>query len=201
LCINKICTFSKQNKKAMEITLQQSLQVFYDDNNFGEEGGAKENWVWIKFGFFSLPIPNLEQRKKNVWRHDVNHILLGYDTSWRGESAVSAWEIGSGGWGKFWIAWGLTLWALGVGIIFFPTSTYIAFVRGRHTLSPYLLGIDRGILFQKSVNDLKEQFKFNDLNLKATRSDLLAYFFWSTVSVIWVLFPLITLVSLYLTLM
>ena len=95
--IGMIIKFNKQNCKIMEITLQQSLQVFYDDNNFGEEGGIKEDWVWIKFGFVSFPMPNFEQRKKNVWRHDANHILLGYDTSWKGESAVSAWEIGSQG--------------------------------------------------------------------------------------------------------
>jgi hypothetical protein len=181
----------------MELTLKQSLQNFYDDNNFGEEGGAKENWVWIKFGFFSLPIPNLEQRKKNVWRHDVNHILLGYDTSWRGESAVSAWEIGSGGWGNFWVAWVLTLWALGIGVIFFPTSTYKAFVRGRHTLSPFLLNLQRETLFPKTTDVLKKEFKLNKETFTSSLNDKLAFVVWAFVSVSWVLLPFITLIILF----
>ncbi|MDZ7897261.1 MAG: hypothetical protein U5N85_04430 [Arcicella sp.] len=179
----------------MEATLQQALQVFYDNNNFGEDGGIKEDWVWIKFGVFSFPLPNFEQRKKNVWRHDANHILLGYDTSWKGEAAVSAWEIGSGGWGKFWVAWGLTLWALGVGVIFFPKSTHQAFMRGRNTLSPYLLGIEKDKILATNISQLKDDFKFNDNEYQVKSDDNKAYFTWSVVSVIWFLFPFV--ISLY----
>ena len=181
----------------METTLQQSLQVFYEDNNFGEDGGIKEDWIWIKFGFVSFPMPNFEQRKKNVWRHDANHILLGYDTSWRGESAVSAWEIGSGGWGNFWIAWGLTLWALGVGVIFFPKSTYKAFVRGRCSLSPYILGIEKEKIFATNISQLREDFKLNIAEYQANIKDKWAYATWALISVIWMVLPLITIVSLF----
>lgn len=72
---------------------KQAISKFYKDNNFAEDGGINEKYSWIKFGFFSVPIPNLESRSNSIMFHDVNHIVTGFDTNWKGESAVLAWEI------------------------------------------------------------------------------------------------------------
>ena len=84
----------------METTVQKAISEFYLQNNFGEDGGVSKNVAWIKIGFFSVPIPNTESRKKNVILHDIGHLITGNATNWKGESSVSAWEIASGGWGK-----------------------------------------------------------------------------------------------------
>jgi hypothetical protein len=42
-----------------QMTIQQQLNEFYQTNNFGDEGGANETWVWFKFGPISLPLYNL----------------------------------------------------------------------------------------------------------------------------------------------
>lgn len=163
----------------METTLKQSLQVFYNDNNFGEDGGIKENWVWLKFKYFSLPMPNFEQRKSNVWKHDVLHILLGYDTSWKGETSVAGWTLGSGGWGNIIIAWILDISAFGIGLLCFPKSTYEAFIRGRNSLNPHLLGIGKEKIFQGNIEELRHEFGLNKVEIKANLKDKLIFMMWT----------------------
>lgn len=173
----------------METTLKQSLQVFYDDNNFGEDGGIKENWVWLKFKYFSLPMPNFEQRKSNVWKHDVLHILLGYDTSWKGETSVAGWTLGSGGWGNIIIAWLLDISAFGIGLFIFPKSTYTAFIRGRNSMNPHLLGIEKERLLQGNIEELKNEFGFNKVGLKANLKDKIFFTMWALLVISGFLLP------------
>lgn len=163
----------------MKTTLQQSLQVFYDDNNFGEDGGIKENWVWLKLKYFSIPMPNFEQRKSNVWKHDILHILLGYDTSWKGETSVAGWTLGSGGWGNIIIAWILDISAFGIGLVCFPKSTYQAFIRGRNSLNPHLLGIEKERLLSSDVPLLKQEFRFNETQFTANLMDKTSFIAWA----------------------
>jgi hypothetical protein len=162
----------------METTLQNELQIFYDDNNFGEDGGIKENWVWLKFKFFSIPMPNFKERKTNVWKHDILHILLGYDTSWQGETSVAAWTLGSGGWGNVIIAWFLDISAFGIGLVCFPKSTYQAFIRGRNSLSPHLLGIEKEKLLSSDIVSLKQEFRFNETQFKSNLKDKTLFIAW-----------------------
>jgi hypothetical protein len=164
----------------METTLRQSLQVFYNDNNFGEDGGIKENWVWLKFKYFSLPMPNFKERKTNIWKHDILHILLGYDTSWKGETSVAAWTLGSGGWGDVLIAWILDISAFGVGLVCFPRSTYKAFIRGRNSLSPHLLGIEKEKLLGSDISSLKQEFRFIETRFTASFKDRILFTGWAT---------------------
>ena len=74
--------------KNLNLTTEQAIQEFYDRHDFGEDGGVNEKYAWIRFGFISIPIPNIESRKNNVYLHDVSHVVTGHDTTWKGESAV-----------------------------------------------------------------------------------------------------------------
>jgi hypothetical protein len=40
-------------------TVEQAVQDFYAQRNYGYEGGIYEKYAWIKFGSFSIPIPNV----------------------------------------------------------------------------------------------------------------------------------------------
>lgn len=128
-------------------SVQEVIQEFYSKNNFGQDGGINEKYVWIKFGFFSIPIPNVESRSKNVYLHDIHHIVTQNDTTWKGESAVSAWEIASGGWGKLYIPWLLTLWAMGLGVLFYPKKVLQSFKKGLTMRNALTCGIS-----QKEIN-------------------------------------------------
>lgn len=133
----------------------KAIQDFYDRHDFGEDGGINEKYAWIKFGFFSIPIPNIESRRNNVYLHDVSHIVTGYDTTWKGESAVSAWEIASGGWKNLYFPWLLTLWAMGLGVLFYPSNVLRSFKLGLTMNNALTCGLSKTEIYKLSVSDLR----------------------------------------------
>lgn len=137
-------------------TVGQAIQNFYNFHDFGEDGGINEKYAWIKFGFFSIPIPNVEGRTKNIYMHDVSHIVTGNDTTWHGESAVSAWEIGAGGWGKLYIPWFLTLWAMGLGVVFYPKTVLKSFKKGLTMRNALTCGLSKAEIFQFPLVDFQD---------------------------------------------
>lgn len=181
----------------MAQTLHQSLEEFYQKHGYGEQGGINNNWIWLKFKYFSLPIPNVKGRRENVWRHDMLHILLDYDTTWQDEARVAAWVIGSGGWGRFYVAWIFCLSAFSVGVIFFPKSTYQAFIRGRNSLSPYLLGIGQEYLFKTDVEILKKEFLFDNNSFSVNTGEKYNFYGWCIIAWIWFSVPFLTLIFIF----
>jgi hypothetical protein len=181
----------------METTLQHQLENFYEVNGYGEEGGINNNWIWLKFKYFSLPIPNVKGRRENVWRHDMLHILLNYDTSWKGETQVSGWVMGSGGWGKFYVGWLFAFAMFGIAIVFFPKSTFQSFIRGRNTLSPYLLGIEKEKLYPTDVEILKNDFLFDKSDFKVNLRDKILFIGLALVTILWYSLPILALILAY----
>jgi hypothetical protein len=165
-------------------TVEQSIQVFYDKHDFGEDGGVNEKYAWIKFGFLSIPIPNVKSRSQNIYLHDVSHIVTGYDTSWKGESAVSAWEIASGGWDKLYIPWLLTLWAMGLGVLFYPKNVLKSFKQGLTMRNALTCGLTKAEIFNFTVTDLQ---KFLSNRPNNNKSPIL----WMTISFIVFLTPFV----------
>jgi hypothetical protein len=136
-------------------TTGQAIQDFYDRHDFGEDGGVNEKYAWIKFGFISIPIPNAESRRNNVYLHDVSHIVTGQDTTWKGESTVSAWEVASGGWDNLYLPWLLTLWAMGLGVLFYPSSVLKSFKQGLTMNNALTCGLSKNEIYELSVTDLR----------------------------------------------
>lgn len=145
----------------LNLTIGQAIQDFYDKHDFGADGGISEKYAWIKFGFISIPIPNTESRRNNVYLHDVSHVVTGYDTTWKGESAVSAWEIASGGWKKLYLPWVLTLWAMGLGVLFYPSNVLKSFRKGLTMDNALTCGLSKNEIYKLSILDLR-----NTLNNK-----------------------------------
>ena len=137
------------------ITIGQAIQIFYDKHDFGEDGGINEKYAWIKFGFISIPIPNAESRRNNVYLHDVSHIVTSNDTTWRGESSVSAWEIASGGWKKLYLPWLLTLWAMGLGVLFYPANILKSFKNGLTMNNALTCGLSKNDIYKLSILDFR----------------------------------------------
>lgn len=140
----------------LSLTMGQAIKDFYDKHDFGEDGGVNEKYAWIKFGFFSIPIPNAESRRNNVYLHDVSHIVTGHDTTWKGESAVSAWEIASGGWNNLYLPWVLTLWAMGLGVFFYPSSVLKSFKSGLTMNNALTCGLSKTEIYNLSILDLRQ---------------------------------------------
>jgi hypothetical protein len=137
-------------------TVKQAIVCFYEQHDFGDDGGINERFAWIKFGFLQLPIPNPESRKSIVYLHDVSHIVTGNDTTWKGESAVSAWEVGSGGWRKLYTPWFLTLWAMGLGVIFYPQNVLDSFKQGQTMNNALTSGLTKDEILNMRVFELRE---------------------------------------------
>ncbi len=144
-------------KSIEKTTVQEAIQQFYTQHDFGEDGGIHNKWVWIRFGFFSIPIPNTSGRSKNIYLHDVNHLVTGLETNWKGESSVSAWEVASGGWGRQYIPWMLTLWAMGLGVIVYPKQVLYWFCQGLTMRNAYTCGYTQTEIFQCTLNDFRQR--------------------------------------------
>lgn len=136
------------------LTVGQALINFYNEHDFGEEGGIDKAVAYAKIGPIRLPIPNTAARKEIIWLHDLHHLLNGYDTSWRGEGQVSAWEVAAGGFGSKLYIWALVLGALSVGMFLYPASCFKAFVRGTNCRPILSLGLSKSNLMLLTISEL-----------------------------------------------
>jgi len=166
-------------------TVEQAIKEFYHRNNIEDDGGVTEKFVWIKFGFLSFPIPNFESRKRIVYMHDVSHIVTGFDSSWKGESAVSSWEIASGGWGNLYFPWLLTLWAMGVGVLVYPGNVLTAFRQGLSMKNALTCRLSKEELLESTVAELQEK-------LTRSKSARKNPYLWMGLSLIAFVLPFIT---------
>lgn len=157
--------------------LEQALNEFYNQHGYGEEGGIDKKWDMIKFGHVSLPLPNLESRRKNIYLHDISHLVTGYDVSWLGESSVSSWEIASGGWGRLYFPWLLTLWAMAVGVMLYPRQNYRAFQAGLRMKNALTAGLTKREMYGMSLDELRLRFERTEREF-IDRS----YFAWAVLS-------------------
>jgi hypothetical protein len=94
------------------------------------DGGYSAPSIHFRVGMFSFTVPNSAARKKAVPLHDLHHLATGYDTSWRGEAEIAAWELASGC-SSYRAAWVLNLLAFSLGLLIAPVRTWRAFRQGR----------------------------------------------------------------------
>lgn len=169
----------------MEPTIQDKINEFLKANNFPEDGGTSQKIAWFKvLGPISIPLPNLKTRRDHIYVHDVSHMLTGFDTSWKGEGAVSAWEIGSGGWKKFWILWAFTLAGFGVGVLFYFKHTKAAFNDGLKMYN----GLTRGWSKEKVLSSAYGERRNNFTRERPLK---MSFSFWATLAVLTTLSPLL----------
>lgn len=112
-------------------TLLAARAEHYALNAFGEDGGASRAWDEAQFGPIPYAVPNPPARVRALQVHDFHHVLTGYATDWRSESLISAWELGSGGAGRYVYAWLISLFGFAIGMLALPRATARAFRRGR----------------------------------------------------------------------
>ena len=169
-----------------------AINEFYNRNNFGDDGGVSKKWVWFKFGFISIPLPNLESRSQNIYLHDINHLVSGYEANWRGESSIAGWEIASGGWGKAYFPWLLTLWAMGIGVIFYPKSTFQAYKKGLLMYNALTGQLSKQSMFSVSVDELKIKLQRSPIEINKSN-----YTFWAFLGVFTWFFPIMIGLLIY----
>ena len=96
------------------LTLRDARALYFENNEFGDDGGYSKRWVKFDLGPIPLAFPNLPSRRRAVRIHDLDHVLTGYNTDLRGETEIAAYEIASGC-GNYGAAWFLNLQAFFTG--------------------------------------------------------------------------------------
>lgn len=167
------------------MTIQQHLNQFYQENNIPVNGGADDTVFSLKFGKLSLTLPNPKFRQRVLHIHDIQHVLYNCDTSWKGESFISGWEIATGMWKHFPIGL-FSLSAMGYGLWTKPTFVFEGFEKGLNCIGVIDLKLSKENLLALELPDLVQK----TTRKTSKRVNLWPLFlFWSIISQLFFLFP------------
>ena len=165
-------------------TIKEALAIFFEKYQLGPDGGMSDRWVKLRFGKFYIPIPNTASRKKALIFHDVHHIATGYQSNWKGECEIGAWEV-STGCGSYTAAWVLDLGAFALGLLVFPVATFKAFVRGRRTRNFYRNSYTGAELMHMEIEQVQTILKLNIASTApAIATEILDFFVWSVLAAV-----------------
>jgi hypothetical protein len=112
------------------LVVRDARTEFFRVAGLPSDGGYFARSVHFRIGFLSFALPSSAARRKAVPLHDLHHLATGYDTSWRGEAEIAAWELASGC-SSYRAAWLLNLLAFPLGLLIAPPRIWRAFQRGR----------------------------------------------------------------------
>lgn len=171
------------------MTISQSLQKFYTDNNFAKDGGESEDYFELKFRLFTLKLPNSQFRKDVIHIHDIQHLIYNCDTTWKGEAFIAGWEVGTKMWKHFPIGF-MSLWAMGFSLLNHPKEVLKGYKAGINSTGIIDLEMDKKTLLELSISELKAKIKKE----KTQHINWFSFLFWCFVSQIIFLFPVFILI-------
>ena len=124
------------------MTGEEALIKFCNDNRFIDGAVALEDcydddWIYTRIGEKRIPFLPVLGQHDALMLHDLHHLVAGYDTSFRGEMEVAAWEIGSGGCANRYVFWIDRLFTATLGILLAPIACARAFLRGKQQCNLY----------------------------------------------------------------
>jgi hypothetical protein len=122
-------------------TVREIIERHRMESGIPADGGASDRWVVLRIGRIPMPFPNTSARRKVIALHDVNHLVAGVGTGNVGEAEISAWELASGGCGKYLAGWGLDLAGVLMGFVW-PIHFLRAFSAGRKMRNAYAFDAD-----------------------------------------------------------
>ena len=172
------------------MVISDKLQVFYKDNNLPKKGGEDDHFFFLHFKFFSLKFPNPPFRRKVIHVHDVQHVLYDCDTTWRGESFISGWEIATGMWKHFPIGL-FSLSGMGLGVFLYPKEVLLGYKTGLQCKGIIDLEMPKEKLISLSVSELKSIIKKE----KVSKMNWFLFLFWCFTTVVIFLFPALVLIG------
>jgi hypothetical protein len=118
------------------VSLRTAREQYFREAGLPPEGNYSTKWEKIPVGPLWFPLPNPRMRSRVLPLHDLHHVATGYDTSWRGEAEIAAWELAAGC-GTYVVPWVLNLAVFGVGLFIAPRRLWRAFSLGRRCNTLY----------------------------------------------------------------
>jgi hypothetical protein len=160
-----------------EMTLGEARTEYFRRSGFAEDGGYSDRWIKVKVWRMPIWLPNTAGRVRAVKLHDLHHILTEYQTTWRGEAEISAWELGSGGLHRFWAGWWLDLMNVAQGLLVNPRGVWGGFMRGRQSRNLFDREFDDGML-DELVGEYRHSLKLEKRPAAPTFRDYMMFTVW-----------------------
>jgi hypothetical protein len=148
-------------------TVREAIEHHRVASGTSADGGYSDRWVILRVGRFPMPFLNTPARRRALVAHDVNHLVAGVGAGNVGEAEISAWELASGGCGRFVAAWMLDLAGMLLGLVW-PVNVIRAFASGRTMTNAYALDVDT--ILEMTVTELRQTLT----DSKATSSSSMA---------------------------
>ena len=137
-------------------TPREILNKFYSDNDLEQDGGVSSASVKIKLtSWFHFYYHNIKSRNRAVLKHDIHHLLTGYDTDLWGETEISMWEIASGC-KSYRGAFFVDVSGAMLGIPWNISGVLKAFARGRKTKNLYHKKFTNGQALDMKISELQQ---------------------------------------------
>ena len=174
------------------MTLAKHLEKFYKENNIPIDGGVNDTSFNFKVFGINLKLPNPKFRRDAIHIHDLQHVLNNCDTSWKGESFISGWEISTGMW-KYFPLGLLSLWAMGYGIWLYPKDIYLGYKKGLSDKGIIDLKIPKNQFLEMEFDELVSLTKKDKSNSSSFLQNLM-FFVWTIISQIVLLAPILLII-------
>ena len=176
------------------LSLLEARAAYFLEQRMPADGGYAARWVKLQAGPVRFAFPNSDARRRAVRFHDLHHLLTGYQTSWRGEAEIGAWEIASGC-RDHWAAWFLNLQVFALGLVIAPRASFRAFVRGRRSRNLYDAVYDDALLARPVAAVRAELGLDANPPRPATPTERLCFLLWGGAALGLALAPLALLVA------
>ena len=163
------------------LTLREARSRYFEENALGVDGGYASRWVKLQVGPIKFGFPNLAARVRAVRVHDLHHLLTGYETDWKGEFEISAWEVAGSCRGYF-AAWVLNIAGIAGGLFTYPRAVFRAFARGRHSRNLYGQAWSEATL-ERKVGPVRRDLGLDQPPAAPTLSDCAAFAGWSLLAI------------------
>jgi hypothetical protein len=140
-------------------SVREAIQRHRSESGMDADGGISDRWVVLRIGRIPMPFLNTAARRKALSLHDVNHLVAGTGEGNVGEAEISAWELASGGCGKYAAAWTLDLAGMLLGMVW-PVHVIKAFTAGRTMRNVYNLDLDQ--ILDLDLEELRQMLRRPD---------------------------------------
>jgi hypothetical protein len=153
-------------------TVEEALQRHYSSHGMPVDGGrSAEKWT-LRLGPLILRLRNVHWRQRALERHDVHHVLTGYECTPTGEMQIATWEFAAGPFPSL-RSTVFCLPLVGMGALIVPRRSLTAFVRGRRSRTLYAMPLSTDFR-SMAVGVLRRQF-LPEAHPSMTLADLVLY--------------------------